>query len=214
MSPYEALGLNVDAGNAQIRAAYRKLSAIHHPDKEGGDEEKFRQVKDAYDVLIDADRRARYDKTGRTDKSPVTPEAIRNVMSGMINGVIDHERPDGTTDDPVWEDIKFKIIMSIKASRREVTLNLKQVDKRLSRAKKLASRFKARQDDDPVGKIFADRIEAMETQLQGLKDALELSLATEKAFEEYDYEVGPDPEGQQEPGPTTRPLLSGSVSFS
>lgn len=207
MNLYEVLGLKPDAGVAQIRAAYRKLSAIHHPDKEGGNEEKFREIKDAYDVLIDQGRRARYDKTGRTDADPVTPEAIRNVMEGMIIGVINHEREDGSTDDPVWDDIKHKIILSIRASRREVMANIKNGEKKLRRAKTLAARFKPKQEADPVGDIFRDRIAAIENQLQSFKDALELSVATEKAFSEYEYEVGPGPEGQNDPGPTLR--LSG-----
>lgn len=208
---YRILGLDRGATIPHIRAAYKRMARIHHPDKEGGNDEKFREIKLAYDILIDPDRRKRYDQTGRIDKSPVTPEAIRNVMASMINNVIDHEREDGSTDNPDWENIKNKIVLSIRASRREIVINIKHTERRLERAKTLARKFKPRQEEDPIGEIFKARIEIMETQLQGLKDALELSQETEKKFLEYDYEVdevGPRPEGQFSRGPTLR--LSGS----
>lgn len=203
MNLYDILGVDRDAGAARIRAAYRKLSSIHHPDV-GGNADDFRKIKEAYDILRDEERRKRYDETGRTDKSPVTPEAIRNVMESMIIGVINHERDDGSTDSPEWEDIKHKIILSIRASRREVVANIKSGEKKLARAKQLAKRFKPKQKADPVGEIFRDRIEAIETQLQSFRDALELSIETEKAFNEYDYEVEPGPEGQYDPSSTLR----------
>jgi len=212
MNPYEVLGVDRDAGTARIKAAYRKLSGLHHPDKEGGSPDKFREIKEAYDILNDQGRRERYDRTGRTDADPVTPEAIRSAMSGMIDAVIDAERPDGTTDDPCWEDIRTKIILSIKSGRREITMNVKRSEKKLKRIRSLAARFKPKQEHDPVGEIFKSRIEAMEFQLKMHRDAMELSVAMEKAFEEYSYEVGPGPEGQHDPDPTP-PLLGGGTPF-
>jgi molecular chaperone DnaJ len=65
---YEVLGLGRDAGSAEIKAAYRKLAVKYHPDKNPGDhtaEERFKEAAEAYAVLSDAERRARYDRFGR-----------------------------------------------------------------------------------------------------------------------------------------------------
>lgn len=208
MNPYEVLGVDRDAGVAKIKAAYRALSREHHPDK-GGDEAKFLEIKEAFDILSDSARRERYDRTGRTDADRVTPEAIRSAMEVMIDTVINAERPDGTTDDPCWEDIRVKVILSIKSGRREVTANIKQVEKKLKRTRLLAKRFKSKQEHDPVGEIFKSRIESMEFQLNQHRDAMQLSVELEKAFENYSYEVGPDTEGQYASDPTPRLLGRG-----
>ena len=61
---YEALGVEPGAGEAEIKAAYRRLARKYHPDvsKEKGAEEKFKSVNEAYEVLRDKDKRAQYDQ--------------------------------------------------------------------------------------------------------------------------------------------------------
>jgi molecular chaperone DnaJ len=64
---YEVLGLQRDASSDQIKAAYRQLARQHHPDAnkgDGGAEERFKAINEAYEVLGDAGRRARYDQFG------------------------------------------------------------------------------------------------------------------------------------------------------
>ena len=64
---YEVLGVARDAGDADIKKAYRKLALKHHPDRNAGDaaaEEQFKEAAEAYAVLADPDKRARYDRFG------------------------------------------------------------------------------------------------------------------------------------------------------
>ena len=64
---YALLGVPRDAGEADIKKAYRKLAMECHPDRNNGDkaaEEKFKLVTEAYEVLRDADKRAAYDRYG------------------------------------------------------------------------------------------------------------------------------------------------------
>jgi molecular chaperone DnaJ len=64
---YEVLGVPRDADEAQLKTAYRKLAHQFHPDKNPGDaasEEKFKEVSEAYAVLSDGEKRARYDRFG------------------------------------------------------------------------------------------------------------------------------------------------------
>lgn len=61
---YSTLGVDRTASGEEIKRAYRKLAHQHHPDKGGGDEEKFKEVNEAYQVLGDQEKRAQYDRFG------------------------------------------------------------------------------------------------------------------------------------------------------
>jgi molecular chaperone DnaJ len=64
---YEVLGVNRDADEDAIKKAYRRLAMKFHPDRNPGDktsEEKFKEAKEAYEILCDADKRAAYDRFG------------------------------------------------------------------------------------------------------------------------------------------------------
>lgn len=60
---YEVLGVGKSASADEIKKAYRRLAVEHHPDR-GGDETKFKEVSEAYEVLKDEAKRKRYDQFG------------------------------------------------------------------------------------------------------------------------------------------------------
>ena len=61
---YEILGVNKNASDDEIKKAYRKLAHKYHPDKTGGDAEKFKEINSAYQVLSDKSKRGQYDQFG------------------------------------------------------------------------------------------------------------------------------------------------------
>lgn len=61
---YEVLGVGKDASADEIKKAFRRQAIQHHPDKEGGDETKFKEINEAYEVLKDPSKRQRYDQFG------------------------------------------------------------------------------------------------------------------------------------------------------
>jgi molecular chaperone DnaJ len=63
---YNILGVSRDASDDEIKKAYRKLAHQHHPDKSGGDEARFKEVNEAYQVLSDREKRSQYDQYGQT----------------------------------------------------------------------------------------------------------------------------------------------------
>lgn len=69
MNPYDILGINKSASDSDIKKAYRKQAKIHHPDR-NGDEEKFKQITEAYEVLGNKTKRDNYDRFGSADGNP------------------------------------------------------------------------------------------------------------------------------------------------
>lgn len=70
---YEILGVSKSANEQEIKKAYRKVAMQYHPDKNPGDkaaEDKFKEAAEAYEILSDADKRARYDRYGHAGVDP------------------------------------------------------------------------------------------------------------------------------------------------
>lgn len=63
---YDVLGVEKSAAKDDIKKAFYKLAAKYHPDKKGGDEAKFKEVNEAYQILSDEKKRKEYDTYGQT----------------------------------------------------------------------------------------------------------------------------------------------------
>lgn len=74
--PYEVLGVSRNASADEIKSAYRRLARRYHPDVNPDDpsaEEKFKEASNAYEILSDTEKKARYDQFGTTDGIPQDP---------------------------------------------------------------------------------------------------------------------------------------------
>jgi DnaJ-class molecular chaperone len=87
-SLYKTLGLAEDATLEEVKKAYRNLAKVHHPDK-GGDEETFKQIGKAYEVLSDPEKRAMYDANGDENMNAtpgMNPHDLFAQMFGSFAG--------------------------------------------------------------------------------------------------------------------------------
>jgi len=92
---YEVLGVPKNAADQQIKSAYRKLALEHHPDRNQGNkvaEEKFKEAAEAYAILSDGEKRARYDRFGHAGVSspgaggfdPSTFAGFEDIFGGIF----------------------------------------------------------------------------------------------------------------------------------
>ena len=92
---YEVLGVDKNASADDIKKAYRKLAVKYHPDKNPGDkaaEEKFKEAAEAYSVLSDADKKARYDQFGHAGVEGAAPDFsggfgnLNDILNDLFGG--------------------------------------------------------------------------------------------------------------------------------
>ena len=67
---YQILGIEKNASEEEVKKAYRKLAHQHHPDRPGGNEQKFKEINEAYQVLSDKTKRMQYDRFGSVGEGP------------------------------------------------------------------------------------------------------------------------------------------------
>src|SRR6476620_4290482 len=90
---YEVLGVSKNASDEDIKKAYRKHAMKHHPDRNQGDsaskaEEKFKECKEAYEMLSDPQKRAAYDQYGHAGVDPNMggrhgPDGFGGIFGGV-----------------------------------------------------------------------------------------------------------------------------------
>jgi len=85
-NPYETLGVSKDASSEEIKKAYRRLAHKYHPDKDGGDEKKFKEINEAYQILSDPKKKSAHDQFGSTGGTGgFDPNAFRNASYSNFN---------------------------------------------------------------------------------------------------------------------------------
>lgn len=87
MDPYLELEVSFDATDEEIKSQYRALAMIHHPDK-GGDEEKFKRIKEAYEILSDPIRRKAYELSGNAETNLQIRNAALDHIAQMMGQIV------------------------------------------------------------------------------------------------------------------------------
>ncbi len=125
---YEILGVPKNAGDQQIKSAYRKLALQHHPDRNQGNEaaeEKFKEAAEAYAILSDADKRARYDRFGHAGVSsqagagfdPSTFAGFEDIFGGIFGDFFGGGRRGGPER---GSDLRYDLEITFDESARGV----------------------------------------------------------------------------------------------
>lgn len=140
---YSILGVSRGATKEEIKKAYRKLAHQYHPDKNGGDSEKFKEINGAYQILSDDNKRAQYDRFGATfDGAGAGPggggfgDYGFNINMEDLGGIGDifeqffggraRSRPQARRGEDVAIDVTIDFFESARGVARDVTTRLYQ----------------------------------------------------------------------------------------
>ena len=134
---YETLGINRDADDDAIKKAYRKLAMKHHPDrnpedKSKGAEEKFKEAKEAYEILSDADKRAAYDRYGHAGVNPSAAAGAHGAgfsnfadAFGDIFGDIFGQARGGRSNVYRGADLRYNLEIALEAAAHGTETNIR-----------------------------------------------------------------------------------------
>lgn len=111
---YEILGVNKNASDEDIKKAYRKLAQQHHPDKQTGNEEKFKEISEAYETLSDPQKRKNYDYGGNPNGFNPFGSDPFNDFTEMFNGMFTNRGAHRQTNTVVKPDISLRVELSLK----------------------------------------------------------------------------------------------------
>lgn len=184
---YAILGVSRDATPEEIKAAYRRVSKRAHPDMTGGSVTAFAQVQHAYQVLSDAERRARYDATG--DAAEQQPDNSAARIHSFVMGAIDRaiqEHPDID-----HRDIVKRAIQLLEADRRDGASANRQLGESRLKFEKIRSRMRFKGDGvDLIDHTLADRVGEIDRSIAGNEATMvQVGEAIERLHGGWDYQV-------------------------
>jgi len=131
---YAILGLPRNATDEQLKKAYRKMAMEYHPDRNGspGADERFKEINEAYEVLSDAQKRAYYDRTGRSPGNGGDSMGFDNFEFGGLGDIFEAFFGGATSSSQrrsphKGQDIGFRVSLSFEeaytGTSREVEIS-------------------------------------------------------------------------------------------
>jgi curved DNA-binding protein CbpA len=183
IEPYELLGIPREAGDAEIKAAYRRLAKSAHPDS-GGDVDSFAQVKCAYELLKDPIRRKVYDETGYDPQlAEVKDLEGLLILEKVINDMVLDEREPGSFD-PVAL-MRRKLTDEVVQARFHVF----ELERHRGRIRNHLDRISSRPMADVLGSMLRTRVTSITEAIEKAGKHVEAIERAYEMLEGYGYEI-------------------------
>ena len=164
VNPYESLGVASDATKADIKRAWRKLAKEHHPDK-GGNEEKFKEIQAAYELLTDDERRKQYDTYGGTDKPKDTTQRARQTIAQTFTGLLQQ------SEAHPYIDYVSKMATAFKNQKAQCEEKRSQLKQHVNRCEKLLKKT----EGELLRGVIQSRLNTCQGQLTQIEEQLEVT---------------------------------------
>jgi curved DNA-binding protein CbpA len=155
---YDILGVHKTASKQKIKEAYKKRAKETHPDV-GGDEDEFKLIAEAYEVLMDDDRRAIYDSTGDTEKIDNTERIMNFLIDNIIPAILSAR-----------DVAKVKVIeafnLYVDSQFEQILESELDTNRKLKRAEEAKKRLKLK-DGEEGEDIFQEALSSKIGELEG-----------------------------------------------
>jgi len=162
---YKVLGVEQTATRAEIKKAFGRLAKIHHPDK-GGDEEYFKVLKHAYEILVNPELRAEYDETGTIENKDALSIQATSELSKLFQNSIRNLVIPG--------DIIENVSSQINVLVRNTTQNKAEISNVITNLEKLVGRVKTTDEHNLYETILNQHLDDARKALNEADKALEL----------------------------------------
>lgn len=182
---YSILGCDPTASPADIKAAYRRESAKHHPDRAGGNAERMAEVNRAYAVLSDPLKRASYDQTGQDpDAGPSLQDIARQVLAQLFTQLLSSN----------CHDIVSSARSQLDAMRDEIDDKVRRNEVRIKHLMKRRTQVRTKRNDVPnvVHEIIDQQVQACEREISDARQHGEVQAACVAMLGDYEA-VGIEP---------------------
>jgi len=186
---YELLQIDRDATEEEIKKAFRKLAAEHHPDK-GGDVNYFRELLNAYQILLDPELKEKYDLTGQIGE--VSNERKKDVISrdNIITMFSDYLNRIRCREDLLEKNILNELAKQIRVQEQRLISYLMENEARLDGLSALKGRFSKKDEEKTFfDLIIESKIEEVLKIIEALKFDISVRKHMLKIISEYDFDV-------------------------
>jgi len=148
-SLYDDLELPKTCTSEEIKQKYRILAQLHHPDK-GGDVEKFKRMKLAYEVLSDPIKREHYDSTGDHYNDVNLDSEVMGRLAVMVSQFVQHINPE-------FDDLILKMRIEIRALQQLTTNAIVECNELIAKFNIISKKIRLKKEGENLLKLVVDK---------------------------------------------------------
>lgn len=179
---YDELELPTNCTSEDIKQKFRTLAQIHHPDK-GGDEEKFKRIKTAYETLSDPKKRAQYDSTGEYYSDISIENEVLTRLNNMISQFTQQINPE-------FDDLILKMKVDIYHAQHGVNNNIAECNNTIRKLNVISKKIKLKKEGENLLKSLVEgKIKFVENELSNLNRTLLVFERMLEILEEYHFSL-------------------------
>ena len=180
---YKTLGVRCVADQKEIKDQYRYLAAKYHPDKKTGNAEKFKDLSNAYTVLIDPERRKLYDETG----SDMKPDEFERKASAVLQQLFQLIVSQNGLEKIIYLDIIKMINQQLDKGMIEFKKKIDTAKKSKTEIEKILKRIKHKNKNNPISFILKQEEIKHSESITQIYQEMEIGKSAQKMLKDYSF---------------------------